>query len=411
MDNLPLLSIAIATKDREYYCIESVKTMLGMNLEDVEIIIADNSKGNTLHEYINEIDSPQIKYTHTSEPLNFIQNFNNCIELASGRYVIMIGDDDIVRKEIIQIVRWMMENNISSVSPKKFIEYYWPDSNSEGSENGSLKVPEFSSNIEISINNDNLIKLAKYGFISYLSFPLSKIYHGIIDRNVLIRIKEITGNYFGAASPDIYSCLAISSLVEKNYMIDYPYTISGVCPKSGSAIAAKTGLASKLEEGVFLKDRKDNYQWDAWVPRFHSVETLWAESAIKSLREMKRNDILNHFNPYILYIIAYRQNYKYIPEIAKEETLKMIKRRNVSSIGFFINIFTNLIFLITKRIKTRIYTYKRNPESYLFTKEKVTHISDAELVVGNTLSQKGTILDLINNSNTSLTTDKTAHQF
>jgi glycosyltransferase involved in cell wall biosynthesis len=397
MDDLPLLSIAIATKDREYYCIESVKTMLGMNLEGMEIVIADNSGGNALQEYINEIDSPLIKYTHTSEPLNFIENFNKCIELASGRYVIMIGDDDIVRKEIMQIVRWMMEHNVSSMSTKKYIEYHWPDSNREGLENGSLKVPEFSSNIEISNNNDNLIKLAKYGFVSYLSFPLSKVYHGIIDRNVLIRVKETTGNYFGGASPDIYSCLAISSLVEKNYTIDYPYTISGICAKSGSAIASKTGLASKLEEGVFLKDRKDNYQWDAWVPRFHSVETLWAESAIKSLREMNRNDILRHFNPYVLYIIAYRQNCKFIPEIAKEETLKMIKTRKVSSTNFFINIFINLIFLVTKRVKTKIYT-KSDPESYLFTKEKVTHIDDAELVVRNTLAQKGTALDLINNS-------------
>jgi glycosyltransferase involved in cell wall biosynthesis len=397
MDDSPLLSIAIATKDREYYCIESVKTMLNMNLSDIEIVIADNSKGDALQEYIQEINNPQIKYTHTSEPLNFIQNFNNCIELASGRYVIMIGDDDIVREEIIQIVRWMKENNISSVTTKKFIEYYWPDNNREGFEKGSLKVPEFSANIEISNNHDNLIKLAKYGFISYLSFPLSKVYHGIVDRNVLTKIKEITGNYFGGASPDIYSCLAISSLVEKNYVIDYPYTISGVCAKSGSAVASKTGLASKLEDGVFLKDRKDNYQWDSWVPRYHSVETLWAESAIKSLRAMKREDILRHFNPYILYIIAYRQNHRYIPEIVKEETLKMIKRRNVLGISFFIKILVNATFLVTKRVKTKINTYKSNPEGYLSTKEKVTHIGDAELVVRNTLSQKGTTLRLINN--------------
>jgi glycosyltransferase involved in cell wall biosynthesis len=394
MNESPLLSIAIATKDREYYCIESVKTMLGMNLEDFEIVIADNSKGDTLQEYIREINNPQIKYTHTSEPLNFIQNFNNCIDLATGKYVIMIGDDDIVREEIIQIVRWMKEHNVSSMTTKKYIDYNWPDSNSEGKENGNLKVPEFSSNIEISNNSESLIKLAEYGFISYLSFPLSKVYHGIVDRNVLLKIKETTGNYFGGASPDIYSCVAISSLVEQNYTIDYPYTISGVCAKSGSAIASKTGLASKLEDGVFLKDRKDNYQWDAWVPRFHSVETLWAESAIKSLREMKRDDMLRHFNPYILYIIAYRQNHKYIPEIVKEETLNMIKRRNVSSIKFFTNIFLNLTWLITKRIKTKISTYKSAPENHLFTREQVTHIGDAELVVRNTLAQKGTTLNL-----------------
>lgn len=372
-----------------------------MNLSDIEIVIADNSKGDALQEYIREINNPQIKYTHTTEPLNFIQNFNNCIELAGGRYVIMIGDDDIVRGEIMQIVRWMKEHNVSSVTTKKFIEYYWPDNSREGFEKGSLKVPEFSSNIEVSNNSDNLIKLAKYGFISYQSFPLSKVYHGIVDRNVLTRVKEVTGNYFGGASPDIYSCLAISSVVEKNYVIDYPYTISGVCAKSGSAVAGKTGLASKLEDGVFLKDRKDNYQWDPWVPRFHSVETLWAESAIKSLRAMKRDDILRHFNPYILYIIAYRQNRRFIPEIVKQETLKMIKRRNISSIEFFINIFINVIFLITKRVKTKIYTYRSGPESYVFTKEKVMHIADAELVVSNTLTQKGTTLDLTNNSRVS----------
>lgn len=40
------------------------------------------------------------------------------------------------------------------------------------------------------------------------------------------------------------------------------------------------------------------------MPKFYSVETIWAESAIKAIKDMKREDLLTGFNKYKLYVYS-----------------------------------------------------------------------------------------------------------
>ena len=70
----PLLSVAIATKNREKYCIEALKSLLNFNNQQLEITVADNSDSTFVKDFIEEIKSPFIKYQYDPGPVSSIEN-------------------------------------------------------------------------------------------------------------------------------------------------------------------------------------------------------------------------------------------------------------------------------------------------------------------------------------------------
>ena len=54
----PLLSIAIATKDREQYCIKTIQSILSFDDDRIQIAVADNSGTTAVKEFVDIIASP-----------------------------------------------------------------------------------------------------------------------------------------------------------------------------------------------------------------------------------------------------------------------------------------------------------------------------------------------------------------
>ena len=55
------------------------------------------------------------------------------------------------------------------------------------------------------------------------------------------------------------------------------------------------GHCGKLEDAPHLILRGP-YEWDRYVPAYYSVETIWAESAMKAVREMEMPGLIEKFN-------------------------------------------------------------------------------------------------------------------
>lgn len=352
MNNVPLLSVAIATKDREQYCIEAIKSILAYNDNRIEITVADNSKTETVKNYVLALDNPNIKYDYNPGPLSSIDNFNRCIELATGEYIIMIGDDDSITAHTINVALWMKKHNIESVSSTRYIDYYWPNPNVENLNEGRLCIPAYSGEVRIYNNEQNLRALLKNGVIGYLSFNLPKVYHGVIKKSCMDKVKSITSHYFGALSPDIYAAVTLSCVIEKNYVVDFPFSIAGICPTSTSFVATTGGHSGDLKDAPHLKNR-DSYQWHSLIPKYYSVETIWAESALKALKEIGKDSYLQLFNRYLMYVYGIKQNKRYIYKLALSETSNVRKLNQIPAV-----FFTTGMLLSTFRIAIRAVKYR-----------------------------------------------------
>ncbi len=291
----PLLSIVIPTRNRQFYCLEAIKNILSFSSDDIELCIQDNSDNNDIEKYINEyINDTRLVYRYVSTPLASIFNMNDAIELASGKYVIFIGDDDTVLPNIFKVVKWADENGYDSVCPSCFVDYFWAGAIKESNESIAI-IPQYSGNIK-SINvQDCLKRLFSDGIINYLSYNLPRVYHGIILRECLLDVKKVLGKYFQGLSPDISACVSLSTVVKKHIIIDCPITIAGACPISATAQNHNHGHKGRLEDAPHFNLR-GSYVWNYLVPRFYSVATIWADTALNTAMLLGRRDLVESFN-------------------------------------------------------------------------------------------------------------------
>ncbi|MFD0826420.1 glycosyltransferase family 2 protein [Neobacillus sp. M.A.Huq-85] len=293
-----LLSVVIPTKNREKYASATVEQILNFNDDRIQIVIQDNSDTRVLSDllikYKNDI---RLKYNYTKGIISFVENFNLAVNQADGEYLCIIGDDDGIVPQIIEAVLWAKNNNIDAIKPELNAVYFWPNSEalSTREDDGYLSINKITTNAKICNPYYEVEKLLKQGAQHYLSLDLVKLYHGIVRRDCLDDIKKVTGRYFGGLSPDIYMSVALSLTVNKMVKIDFPLTISGICNKSGSSDSATGRHTGRLEDAPHFRGHL-NYDWSALVPQFYSVDTIWADSALAAIRDLKRSDLIKKFN-------------------------------------------------------------------------------------------------------------------
>jgi glycosyltransferase involved in cell wall biosynthesis len=364
MNYIPLLSIAIATKNREKYCIAAIESVLSYNDNRLEICIADNSATTVVKEFVEKLNSTQIKYSYDSGGVSSIENFNRAVGLTTGEYLILIGDDDTILPKAIEIAAWAKENNVDSICAKDNVIYYWPNSRDIYPTGHLIITKSTGKIIEVDIKKE-LKKLLNNGLQHYLLYPLPKTYHGIVKKSLMEEIKNRTGHYYGALSPDIYSCIAMSCVAQNHYLIGEPLSVAGVCATSTTADNFTGKHSGSIDKIPHLKHR-GNYIWHSLVPRYYSVNTIWAESGLTALEELGENNLLKRYNLYQMLAQGYVNNYKFIPDLIKKESNKLRKNHNIFlvtyyfklSIAFFKIFFKKITYIIKNKMNPKISSFK-----------------------------------------------------
>lgn len=301
MSNKPILSIIIPTKDNVEIAFQTIKAVANLELDNVEIVVQDNGKTDHLRKSLLElINKKKVIYNYDDKNMPIIGNFNLSLSVSSGEYVCFIGDDDGIHPEILEAVKWAKENQIEVIVPKLKAVYYWPGS-SKKYKQGHLQLSPFTGQITIHNSLEELIKLIEGGCLDYINYNLPKAYHGIVAREKMEEIFNITGNYFGGLVPDMYGVTALSLIIKEVVYIDFPLTIPGISPKSNSGKSVKNETNGTLEEAPQLKWRGE-YLWSENIPRIFSDETIWADTLMHALDDMGRSDLKLHFNSEKLHV-------------------------------------------------------------------------------------------------------------
>ncbi|SHM28253.1 Glycosyl transferase family 2 [Chitinophaga jiangningensis] len=311
----PLLSIVIATKNREKYCISAIESICALAHTDLQIAIADNSASTMLRDFVASCNDSRINYAYDPSPITSIDNFNKAMELATGKYLCMIGDDDTILPVIFEIIRWMESEEIDSVSSSTHINYVWPNPALKDCTTGRLEIPSYSGGVKEINCQQALQDLLRNGIVNYQIYGLPRIYHGIVRRSLMTEIREKTGHYFGGLSPDIYSTISLSIVARNHFVLDYPFTIAGACPASTSVSSLQGTHSGELKDAAHFVNRKEPYAWETNVPYFYSVETIWAESGLKATKEMDRTDLYELFDMYDLIPFVILGNMRYLGKL------------------------------------------------------------------------------------------------
>ncbi|MDE6758671.1 MAG: glycosyltransferase family 2 protein [Clostridia bacterium] len=355
------LSIIIPTKNRQFYCKEAIEQILSLNLKSTQLVIQDNSDTNELFDYIVKLNNEKIKYNYHPGILSFVDNFSEAVSLADGEYICMIGDDDGVLPFIEDIVdKFTKQGNCDAIIPGLNSVYCWPSSQPifKKAEDGFLCVSFVNKKFKKVNPKDGLKLLLRRGGMDYQECLIPRLYHGIVRRQILEDIKEVTGKYFGGLTPDIYMAVSLALVCRDVFSIGFPVTVSGICPRSGSSDSATGRHTGKLEDAPHFRGHT-NYKWDKTVPEIYSVETIWGETVLQALNDFKEKDRHKQFSIKYLDSLCYLKYPQFRDDIIAHAKAHKIGKFKMKMIAFRLKICP----LILKYVK-RVFRHKGSVVKY-----------------------------------------------
>src|SRR5882757_3279723 len=90
------ISLCVPTYNRPETLKQLIHSFLKQDYRDKELIISDDTPNDSVEKLIKTYKNKSIKYFHNSPGLGFSQNLFKAIDHATGDYLIILGDDDVL---------------------------------------------------------------------------------------------------------------------------------------------------------------------------------------------------------------------------------------------------------------------------------------------------------------------------
>lgn len=320
-----LLSIVVPTKDRYPYLFQLIELIKSFKSNDIELIIQDNTEDNSpVLEYLKDHSFEHLKYFHTKEQISISDNSTNAILNSSGEYVCFIGDDDGVTRYIVDAVKWMKENGVTTLKSSTAL-HKWPSyiSTKYYPVAGTAMFNRFSMQYKMVDAKECLKKLLTSG-INTLNY-MPKTYNGITCRKSLDNIFRKCGTFFPGPSPDMAN--AVSLALEDDYyaFVDAPVIIGGHSGHLGGNASRYKHQCGPLEDQPFIaKEYIEN--WNPRIPKVWAPTTIWPASAITALQAYNAKDFLD--------IVDYEKILRsFIVSVPERKDLALVLSSNPNSLN------------------------------------------------------------------------------
>lgn len=282
------LSLIIPTRNRLNYLERCLPFAVKHLPRGCEIIVGENNCDDGTKDYLRRFcDSLVVKVLASEKTLSMSENFERCIKSASGMYVLVIGDDDL-------IVPGQLDNALIEAQrlgwPDAILQpdwcMVWPQ---------DVKRQPGSLDVEIGLHSDpfsyslDQARVRAVKEINYTALP--DVYHGIVKRNVYLRYSRLVERspFIKAPSPDVYLAFALSCFVGTAFVLPKAYSVKGQSPLSNGASLNSGKNTQRVEE--FLNAAKRQYSsksGNCFISNLHE-HLLCANAALNfvALRALK----------------------------------------------------------------------------------------------------------------------------
>lgn len=86
------------------YLKECMVSILDQSIRDLELIILNDCSPEPIEQIVSEFQDTRIRYYKNEKnvgALNLVDNWNKCLSLASGEYMVIMGDDDLLEPDYL----------------------------------------------------------------------------------------------------------------------------------------------------------------------------------------------------------------------------------------------------------------------------------------------------------------------
>lgn len=202
-----LLSICIPTYNRACLLDQNLKCLCSQIVENVELIISDNcSDDNTRNVVMSYIKvGYNIKYFRNESNIGGELNFLQCFKMSSGKYVLLLGDDDFLCERAITTILSLIKEN--SNWGLIFLNA-----------GRDLNMPEGLIEYEVHKSVESLLAQIHYGFTFISSCVINRSHFGSLN------LEKYIGTFF-VHVPFVLRAMTSSS---QNVLIKSPLIVCGI---------------------------------------------------------------------------------------------------------------------------------------------------------------------------------------
>lgn len=280
----PKLTICVPSRNRQRYFQETVRSLL-MNLRtDIEFIFADNSDDPSLMNGFMEdvIADPRVKYLPSGERVfSMVDNWERCLEVATGEFVSVIGDDDYVDPDVADLIGRTQSETPVDVFVWSRLTYNWPNNRPR---HCNVSVP---LGIGVHTMKREWLYEEFFGWTRHAATPNCpfSIYHGAVSRALMEKIRQkFGGRYFEHPTVDFENSCKILTTAENIIYVERPFSVLGSCPDSNSA-RIRTPEDMKKVHAEFMKDLGRNMDEDPYMKDFPFPLVLGLAAAIAQCQQ------------------------------------------------------------------------------------------------------------------------------
>ncbi len=101
--NKPLVTIGIPTYNRANgFLHNALSCAVNQTYKNIEIIVSDNCSADHTESLVESFSDPRIHYVKHKENIGANNNFNYCVNQATGRYFVLLHDDDSIDEDMVE---------------------------------------------------------------------------------------------------------------------------------------------------------------------------------------------------------------------------------------------------------------------------------------------------------------------
>jgi glycosyltransferase involved in cell wall biosynthesis len=249
-------NILVPTRNRCTTLIHCLRTLLNQNYSDYRILVCDNNSRDNTKNSVLDFKDERITYINSQEDLCMSKNWEFALRHVENGWVTFMGDDDGLLPNSLMLISEVITSTKCMAVSSAWCHYTWPHTHLANT--GQLNIP-IKKGFEVRDSKKWLDKLRR-GTASYPE--LAWLYTGgFADIKIIRKCFKNSEAFFRSRTPDVYSALAITSIIEKYAYIHDPVAIAGVSSKSNGA--ACLGFSGR-------KDIKDEFFSHKNIP-FHKT--------------------------------------------------------------------------------------------------------------------------------------------
>jgi glycosyltransferase involved in cell wall biosynthesis len=244
------ISILVPTRNRQETALYAIQSCIECHYENKQIVVCDNSDDDHLkNELIKKGWLDKLIYHKNESVLSMRENWEKGLSLTTGDLVAIMGDDDAILPDAMEIANFAFQNLDIDVLNGSTALYKWGSYPYQG----RRQFLSFSMGEKITVNRNPKETLRKAFNYEVLPGTGPGLYYGFVKRSFLEEVKSIRGRYIVDDIPDFDSGY-VTLLYAKAYATSArPLFIQGHSAKSNSGSMRFAGMHSENMK-TFIKE-------------------------------------------------------------------------------------------------------------------------------------------------------------